>query len=79
MPDSEDEWPWPFQELGWSLVLLIAGSLMVAYPILVFRNLGGWGGALVARVTGGMGLLAGIVLVISGGAGLARVIRKRQE
>jgi hypothetical protein len=76
MPQDDEGWAWPFRELGWSLVFIVTGLLLVAYPFAVFFNLRGWGGALVALVSGGLGLLAGLVLLISGGAGLVRSLRR---
>ena len=78
MPHSSKDWS-PRRDLAVSLLLLVVGLAFVAYPFLVWRNIGGWGGAFLGVVTGGLGFLAGLVFLISGGSGVARAIRRQRS
>jgi hypothetical protein len=62
-----------------SLIFLLVGVGFLAYPFLVWRNFGGWGGAFLGVVTGGLGFLAGLAFLISGGSGVARAIRRHRS
>jgi len=78
MPLTSEDWS-PRREFGVSLLFLFVGLAFVAYPFLVWRNFGGWGGAFLGVVTGGLGFLAGLVFLISGGSGVTRAIRRQRS